>query len=116
MWAIGAGHAMTHAYTAALYLLLPFMAKDLGLTYSQIGFLLAVRQFMSTVVNLPAGIIVDTLGRRNMFMAVSLLGMAMPYLAISATSSFCVIPLASGRYHVHLRNVSGQPRIRSGHP
>jgi len=88
MWAIGAGHAMTHAYTAALYLLLPFMAKDLGLTYSQIGFLLAVRQFMSTAVNLPAGIIVDTLGRRNMFMAVSLLGMAVPYLAISATSSF----------------------------
>ena len=93
MWAIGAGHAITHAYTAALYLLLPFIAKDLGLTYSQIGFLLAVRQFMSTVVNLPAGIIVDTLGRRNMFMGISLLGMAVPYLAISATSAFWVLAL-----------------------
>src|SRR5439155_14993092 len=93
MWAIGAGHAVTHAYTAALYLLLPFIAKDLGLTYSQIGFLLAVRQFMSTVVNLPAGIIVDTLGRRNMFMGISLLGMAVPYLAISATSVFWVLAL-----------------------
>src|SRR5438046_1493843 len=93
MWAIVAGHAVTHAYAAALYLLLPFIAKHLGLTYSQIGFLLAVRQFMSTVVNLPAGIIVDTLGRRNMFMGISLLGMAVPYLAISATSAFWVLAL-----------------------
>lgn len=96
MWAIGAGHAMTHAYTAALYLLLPFIAKDLGLTYSQIGLLIAVRQLMSTVVNLPAGIVVDTLGRRDLFMAMALLGSALPYLVVSVTSSYWIIVVCIG--------------------
>ncbi len=95
MWAIGVGHATTHSYTAALYLLLPFIARDLGLTYSQIGLMLAVRQFMSTVVNLPAGIIVDTLGHRTAFMAFALLGMAVPYVIIGATSAFWLMVLCS---------------------
>jgi FSR family fosmidomycin resistance protein-like MFS transporter len=96
MWAIGAGHAMTHAYSAAWYLLVPFVARDLGLSYSQIGVLFAVRQFMSTVVNLPAGVIVDTLGRRDLFMALALLGSAVPYLLISLTSSYWVIVACVG--------------------
>lgn len=96
MWAIGAGHAMTHAYTASLYLLLPFMARELGLTYSQIGLMLAVRQLMSMVVNLPAGVIVDTVGRRNLFMAAALLGSTVPYLVLSAASSFWIIVVCVG--------------------
>lgn len=91
MWAIGAGHAMTHAYSAAWYLLVPFVARDLGFSYSQIGVLFAVRQFMSTVVNLPAGVIVDTLGRRDLLMTLALLGSALPYLIISLASSYWVI-------------------------
>jgi FSR family fosmidomycin resistance protein-like MFS transporter len=96
MWAIGAGHAMTHAYSAAWYLLVPFVARDLGLSYSQIGLLFAVRQFMSTVVNIPAGVIVDTLGRRDLFMALALLGSALPYLLISLTSSYWLIVVCVG--------------------
>jgi len=96
MWAIGLGHAMTHVYTAALYILLPFLARDLGLTYSQIGLMLAVRQFMSAIVNLPAGIIVDTVGRRSLLMGLSLLGVSVPYLIISATSQYWVIVLCFG--------------------
>lgn len=96
MWAIGLGHALTHAYTAALYLLLPFLARDLSLNYSQIGFALSVRQFMSTLVNLPAGIIVDTVGRRNLFLALALLGTALPYIVISATSSYWILVVCLG--------------------
>jgi MFS family permease len=96
MWAIGLGHALTHAYTAALYLLLPFIARDFGLSYSQIGFALSVRQFMSTIVNLPTGIIVDTVGRRNVFLALALLGTAVPYIVISATSTYWVLVACMG--------------------
>jgi len=96
MWAIGTGHALTHAYTASLYLLLPFMAKELGLTYSQIGLMLALRQLMSMVVNLPAGVIVDTVGRRTLFMGTALLGSTVPYLAIGASSSFWIIAVGVG--------------------
>ena len=91
MWAIGTGHALTHLYTAALYVLMPYLARDLGLSYSQIGFMLSVRQFMSTVVNLPAGMIVDTLGRRSLLMAVALLGTAAPFLVLSTTSAYPVM-------------------------
>ena len=96
MWAIGAGHGMTHSYSAAFYLLLPFLAKDLGLTYSQVGLIISLRQFMSTVVNLPAGMIVDTLGRRSLFMSVALAWAAMPYLFIGLTSSYTVMLMSMG--------------------
>jgi MFS transporter, FSR family, fosmidomycin resistance protein len=96
MWAIGAGHAMTHAYAAAFYLLLPFLAKDVGLTYSQVGLIIAVRQLMSTVVNLPAGMLVDTLGRRSLFMGLALAWAAVPYLLVGLTSSYAVILVSVG--------------------
>lgn len=96
MWAIGAGHAMTHSYSAAFYLLLPFLAKDLGLTYSQVGLIISLRQFMSTVVNLPAGMVVDTLGKRSLFMSLALAWAAVPYLFIGLTSSYTVMLVSMG--------------------
>jgi MFS transporter, FSR family, fosmidomycin resistance protein len=96
MWAIAAGHAMTHAYSAAFYLLLPFVARDLGLSYSQVGLIISIRQLVSTAVNLPAGIIVDTLGRRGLLMSVSLAWAAVPYLVVGLTSSYTVMLTAVG--------------------
>lgn len=96
MWAIAAGHAMTHAYSAAFYLLLPFLARDLGLTYSQVGLIIAIRQLVSTAVNLPAGVLVDTLGRRGLLMSLSLAWAAVPYFFVALTSSYTVILVAIG--------------------
>lgn len=94
MWAIAAGHATTHAYSAAFYLMLPFIARELGLTYSQLGLFLSLRQFMSMLVNLPAGMIVDTIGKRNLLMAVAMVWTAIPYLIVAATSHYGLILLA----------------------
>jgi MFS transporter, FSR family, fosmidomycin resistance protein len=96
MWAIGAGHAMTHAYSAAFYLLLPFLAKDLGLSYAQVGLIISLRQLMSAAVNVPAGAVVDTLGRRSLFMSAALAWASLPYLVVGLTSSYTVILLAVG--------------------
>ncbi len=96
MWAIAAGHAMTHAYSAAFYLLLPFLARDLGLTYSQVGLIVSIRQLVSAVVNVPAGVIVDTLGKRGLLMSLSLAWAAVPYLFVGLTSSYTVILVAVG--------------------
>ncbi|MGH2405470.1 MAG: MFS transporter [bacterium] len=94
MWAIAAGHATTHAYSAAFYLMLPFIARELGLSYSQLGLFLSVRQFMSMLVNLPAGMIVDTIGKRNLLMALAMAWTAVPYLIIAATSHYGLILVA----------------------
>jgi len=96
MWAIGAGHAMTHSYSAAFYLLLPFLARDLGLSYSQVGLIISIRQIMSTLVNLPAGMLVDTLGRRSLLMSLALAWAAVPYLLVGLTSSYAIILIAVG--------------------
>jgi MFS family permease len=96
MWAIGAGHGLSHSYAAALALLLPFIARDLNLTYSQIGFLLTIRQLMSTVVNLPAGVAVDAVGRRDLFMTVALLGVAGPFLVLSVAHSMWTLAVCVG--------------------
>ncbi len=94
IWAIGAGHATTHAFSAAFYLLLPYVAQDLHLTFSQVGLLISVRQFMSIVVNLPAGMIVDTLGKRRLLMGLAL-GLAVgPYLIVAATTRYPVLLLS----------------------
>jgi MFS family permease len=58
--------------------------------------MLSTRQFMSAIVNIPAGIIVDTVGRRSLLMGLSLLGVSVPYLIISATSQYWVIVLCFG--------------------
>jgi MFS family permease len=93
MWAIAGGHAITHTYPAAFALLVPFLARDLGLTFSQIGVLVALRQAMSTVVNLPAGMIVDTMGKRNLLMGLALAWASVPYLVVAATSSYWLMLL-----------------------
>ena len=39
---VGLGHGATHWIIASFYVLLPFIAKDLGLTYAQAGGLLTL--------------------------------------------------------------------------
>ncbi len=39
--AIGLGHGATSWYPSTLYIVLPYLAKDLSLTYSQVGLLMS---------------------------------------------------------------------------
>ncbi|MDR7481111.1 MAG: MFS transporter [Armatimonadota bacterium] len=94
LWAVAAGHALNHAATASFGLLLPYIARDLGLSFSQVGLLLSARQVMSIVVNLPAGAVADVLGRRDLLMTASLLLTLVPYLAIVFSRSFPVMVAA----------------------
>jgi FSR family fosmidomycin resistance protein-like MFS transporter len=91
MWAIAGGHALNHTTLAAFSLLLPFIARHLGLSFSQVGLLVSVRQFMSVVVNIPAGVLVDVVGQRERLMAVSLLGALLPYLVVALAPTLPVM-------------------------
>ncbi|MCS7234501.1 MAG: MFS transporter [Armatimonadota bacterium] len=79
LWAIATGHALNHGVSAAFTLLLPFLAKDLGLSFAQVGLLVGMRQVMSMVVNLPAGLLVDSVGHRERLMTASLAASILPY-------------------------------------
>jgi MFS family permease len=88
MWLITLGHAFTHWYPATFYLLLPFLAKELQLSYSQVGLLITVRSVANLLVNIPSGMLVDVIGRRALLMSLALLATAVPYFLVGLSHSF----------------------------
>ena len=88
LWLITIGHGLTHWYPATFYLLLPIIGAELGLSYSQIGLIMTCQYIASAIANVPGGVLVDTVGRKGLLMAVSLFWVGFPYLLISFTHSF----------------------------
>ncbi len=93
LWLITIGHGLTHWYPATFYLLLPLIGHELGLSYSQIGLIMTCQYVASAVANVPGGILVDTVGRKGLLMAVSLFWVGFPYLLISFTHSYAMLLL-----------------------
>jgi MFS family permease len=88
LWLITIGHALTHWYPATFYLLLPLIGNELGLTYSQIGLIITCQYLASAIANVPGGVLVDTIGRKGLLMAVSLFWVGFPYLLIGFTRGY----------------------------
>jgi MFS family permease len=93
LWLITIGHGLTHWYPATFYLLLPLIGHELGLSYSQIGLIMTCQYVASAIANVPGGILVDTVGRKGLLMAVSLFWVGFPYLLISFTHSYAMLLL-----------------------
>jgi FSR family fosmidomycin resistance protein-like MFS transporter len=91
LWLITTGHALTHWYPATFYLLLPLIGNELGLTYSQIGLIITCQYIAAAVANIPGGMIVDTVGRKGLLMAVSLFWIGFPYLLIGFTHGYLML-------------------------
>ena len=91
VWLITLGHALTHWYPATFYLLLPIIGKELGLTYSQIGLIMTCQYVAGAVANVPGGIIVDTVGRKGVLMAVSLFWVGFPYLLMGFSHGYLML-------------------------
>ncbi len=88
LWAIATGHALNHAISASFALLLPFIARELGLSFAQVGVIVAVRQIMSMIVNLPAGLLVDAAGHRELLLGFSLVVSILPYALVLLKPAF----------------------------
>jgi len=91
LWLITTGHALTHWYPATFYLLLPLIGNELGLTYSQIGLIITCQYVAAAVANIPGGVVVDTVGRKGLLMAVSLFWVGFPYLLIGFTHGYLML-------------------------
>jgi MFS transporter, FSR family, fosmidomycin resistance protein len=88
LWLITIGHGLTHWYPATFYLLLPLIGNELGLSYSQIGLVMTCQYIAAAVANVPGGVLVDTVGRKGVLMAVSLFWVGFPYLLIGFTHNY----------------------------
>lgn len=91
VWLIALGHALTHWYPATFYLLLPIIGKELGLTYSQIGLIMTCQYIAGAVANVPGGVLVDTVGRKGVLMALSLFWVGFPYLLMGFSHGYLML-------------------------
>ena len=90
---VGIGHGGTHWIAAFFYLLLPYITRDLGLSYTEAGLLVAVFHVSSLLMNFGSGLLVDVTGRRVLFQVVSLLVGAAALYAFGATDRLVVMAL-----------------------
>ena len=90
---VGLGHGGTHWVAAFFYLLLPFITRDLGLSYTDAGVLVAVFHVSSLLANFGSGVVVDVTGRRVLFQVLSLIIGAGALSAFGATQQLLVLAL-----------------------
>jgi sugar phosphate permease len=103
---VGLGHAGTHWIAATFYMLLPFITRDLGLSYAQAGALVSLFHISSVTANFGSGMVVDVTGRRVLFQpaAISFLsarypnsrGYALSIHAFGANLGDTLAPVAAG--------------------
>ena len=88
--ALSLGHGVTHWYPSTLFIVLPYLAKDLGLTYSQVGVLMGWNYFTSFFINLPGGLIVDMVGKTGFLLGLAIALTGLPYFFLGFSSSYVV--------------------------
>ena len=86
--AVSLGHGVTDWYQNSLFIILPYLSKDLGLTYSQVGILMGWNYFTNFFVNLPGGLIVDTVGKTGLLLGLAMALTGFPYFFLSFSSSY----------------------------
>lgn len=91
VWLISAGHGLTHWYPATFYVLLPLIGRELGLSYTEIGFLMSMQHIAGAISNLPGGMLVDAVGKKGYLMAASLFWVGFPYALMSLTHSYWML-------------------------
>jgi len=69
---VGMGHGATHWLLGTFYLLLPFIARYLELSYTQAGLLVSAMHISAFGTNLFSGLVVDVTGRRVPILVASL--------------------------------------------
>ncbi len=91
VWLITIGHSLTHWYPATFYVLAPVIGLELGLTYTQIASIVTAQAIASALSNVPGGIIVDSIGRKGLLMALSLAWIGIPYLLMATTHAYWLL-------------------------
>lgn len=90
-WMVAMGHGATHWIAATFYLLLPYLTKELGLSYTEAGLLVSTFHASSFLANFGSGMVVDVLGRRVLVQATSLLFGAAALMAFGFAGGLAVL-------------------------
>lgn len=103
---VSVAHGATHWINATFYVVLPFIAAELGLSYTQTGTLVTVFHATAVLVNLGSGPVVDISGRFVGFQVASLAvgGLALVVLgfadaALSVAAAVVLIGISISMWH-----------------
>jgi MFS family permease len=91
MGLITLGHSLTHWYPATFFMLLPLIGNEMGLSYSQIGFIMTCQYAAGAISNVPGGMLVDMWGKKGQLMALSLFWVGFPYLMMGFSSQYWML-------------------------
>ncbi len=92
---VGLAHAVSHFFHLMLPPLFPWLMRDMGLNFTQVGFLMSVFFTLSAVGQALAGFIVDRIGARSvLFVGVGLLCLAGLALAVAQNYPMLMIAAA----------------------
>jgi len=85
------GVVVCNGYKDGGYIRLALIGKELGLSYTEIGLIMAVQNAVGALSNIPGGVIVDMVGRKGYLMAISLFWVGFPYALMSLTHSYWML-------------------------
>ncbi len=91
VWVITIGHALTHWYPATFYVLAPVIGHELGLSYTQIASIVTAQAIASALSNIPGGILVDSVGRKGLLMALALAWIGIPYMLMATAHAYWLL-------------------------
>ena len=91
LWAFPLGHLAVDWGGAALYLLVPAIATDLGLSPTQVGLLFTCTMMGAGLVALPAGVLGDTIRFRGIFLLSTFWWVAIAYLFASVVTQYWLL-------------------------
>ena len=118
---IGAAHFVSHVFILVLPPLFPFVRAEFSVSYTELGFVIAIFNIISAALQTPAGFLVDRTSARTVLVGGLLIGSIA--LAIAATVSsflafavmFALLGLANTVYHpadyALLSNRISRPRL-----
>ena len=88
---VSLGHGATHWIAATFYLVLPFITRDLGLSYVQAGALVTCFHVGSTLANFPSGTLVDLTGKRIAIQAAALVLGSVALFGVGAVDTYLAL-------------------------
>jgi FSR family fosmidomycin resistance protein-like MFS transporter len=102
---VGAAHFVSHIYILALPPVFPFVRAEFGVSYTELGLVVAAFNVVSALLQTPAGFLVDRTSARTVLVgglllgALSLAAAAMAPVFILLGAAFLCLGLANTVYH-----------------
>jgi FSR family fosmidomycin resistance protein-like MFS transporter len=90
---VGAAHFVSHIYLLVLPPVFPFVRAEFGVSYTELGLVVAVFNIISALLQTPAGFLVDRTSARTVLVGGLLLGAA-SLMAASAAPVFLLLGVA----------------------